>query len=58
MSEFDFDKFENHETGKHLPLGWVILFIALVAFGVYYFIAYTPGLSDWSQEKSYQESLR
>ncbi|MDR2884026.1 MAG: hypothetical protein LBV09_02850 [Deferribacteraceae bacterium] len=58
MNEFDFERFESKKTGKTLPLGWVVLSIALIIVGVYYFIAYTPGISDWSQEKIYQESIR
>lgn len=49
---------EAKETSKQLPLGWLILFWALIIWGVYYFIAYTPSLSGWSQEKAYQESIK
>lgn len=58
MNDFDdLSKFERHETKKKLPLGWVIMAIGLVAFGVYYLVAYTPTFSGWSQVKEYEESL-
>ena len=52
------DEFEARETARKLPAGWLILFWGLIIFGIYYFAAYTPGISGWSQEKAYEESLK
>jgi len=48
---------EAKETRKKLPIGWVLLFWALILWGIYYFVAYTPGISGWSQGKAYEESM-
>lgn len=53
----DIKDFEAEETAKKLPLGWLILFFGLILWGVYYFVAYTPGISGWTQEKAFLESL-
>lgn len=37
------------ETAHELPVGWLLLFWGLIAWGLYYTWAYTPGLSGWSQ---------
>jgi len=49
---------EAKETARKLPLGWLVLFWGLIAFGVVYFWLYQPALGGWSQEKAYQESLQ
>lgn len=57
----DFDNipaFEAKETSRKLPLGWLILFWGLIIWGIYYFAAYTPSISGWSQEKAYEESIK
>lgn len=57
----DFDtleEFEAKETSRKLPVGWLVLFICLILWGLYYFAAYTPEISGWSQEKAYQESIK
>lgn len=51
------EEFDAKETSKTLPLGWLLLFIGLIIFGIYYFVAYTPEISGWSQAKAYEESL-
>ena len=51
------EEFEAAETSKTLPKGWLILFWALILWGVYYFVAYTPQISGWSQETAYEESM-
>jgi len=48
---------EAKETGKKLPIGWLLLFWALILWGIYYFVAYTPAISGWSQGKAYEESM-
>ncbi len=57
FDENDINSFENHETAKKLPLGWVLLFLGLIVFGIYYFAAYTPEISGWSQKAAFEESL-
>lgn len=52
------DEFESHTTAKILPLGWQILFWGLILFGIYYFVAYTPSIGGWSQERAFTESLK
>ena len=57
----DFDNieaFEAKETSRKLPVGWLILFWGLIIWGIYYFVAYTPAISGWSQEKAYEESIK
>ncbi|MDR0454829.1 MAG: hypothetical protein LBH05_08465 [Deferribacteraceae bacterium] len=56
FDENDFSSYDNHETAKKLPIGWVLLAAGLILFGLYYFISYTPGISGWSQERAYHES--
>jgi hypothetical protein len=51
------EDFEAKETANKLPIGWLIFFIGLILWGLYYFVAYTPEISGWSQEKEYEESL-
>jgi hypothetical protein len=56
--EFDsIDEFERKDTAKKLPIGWLILFIALILWGIYYIIAYTPGISGWTQAGELQETM-
>jgi len=50
--------FEAKDTAKKLPLGWQLLFWGLILFGVYYFVAYMPFISGWSQERAFTESLK
>jgi len=50
--------FEAKETSHKLPLGWLLLFWGLILFGVYYFVAYTPFISGWSQERAYTDSVK
>ena len=54
----DIEKFEAKETSQKLPIGWLLLFWALIIWGVYYFYTYSPSLGGWSQEQAYQDSLK
>jgi N-terminal domain of cytochrome oxidase-cbb3, FixP len=57
--EFDnLEDFESKETARNIPIGWLILFIGLILFGIYYVAAYTPEISGWSQAKEYEESVK
>jgi hypothetical protein len=52
MSEPRIDDSEGLEPreGEHpAPVGWLVLFWGLIAFGAYYLWAYTPSLGGWSQ---------
>lgn len=52
------EEFENEETLKRkIPFGWLILFWALILWGIYYIVSYTPVISGWSQEKAYLEQI-
>lgn len=52
------EDFEAKETAKKLPIGWLILFWGLIIWGIFYFVAYTPAISGWSQAKAYEESIK
>ena len=54
----DLSKFENHETSKKLPVGWLVMSIGLIAFAVYYIIAYTPSFTGWTQTQQYEEAVK
>lgn len=57
----DIDRIEDMEredTKKKLPIGWLLLFIGLILWGIYYSISYTPEISGWSQEGQYLESIK
>lgn len=45
LRQFDSPK----ETENKLPVGWLILFFGLIAWGVWYVWTFTPGLGGWSQ---------
>ncbi|MBZ0155577.1 MAG: hypothetical protein K8I29_05090 [Alphaproteobacteria bacterium] len=49
---------ERKDTRTRLPLGWLLLFIGLILWGIWYSIMFTPEVSGWSQEGQYRESLR
>jgi len=52
------ESFEAKETAKKLPIGWLLLFVGLIVWGIFYFFLYTPGISGWSQEKAYEQSVK
>ena len=49
---------EREDTKNKLPIGWLLLFIGLIVWGIYYSITFTPQVSGWSQEKEYMESIK
>jgi len=58
--EEDFDnieQFEAKDTAKKLPVGWLMLYIGLIVWGIYYFVTYTPAISGWTQAAAYEESI-
>jgi hypothetical protein len=48
-TEDDLSAFEARDTAHHIPVGWALLFGGLIAWGLYYLWAYTPGLGGWQQ---------
>ncbi len=54
----DIDAMTREDTAHKLPLGWVILFVGLILWGVYYFVAYTPSISGWTQDSGLVESIK
>lgn len=59
QEEFDnIEDFQRKETENALPIGWLILFIGLILFGIYYFYAYTPAFTGWSQEKQLEKVMK
>jgi hypothetical protein len=56
LSEFLVE--ESVDAKRKIPAGWLILFWALILWGIYYFVSYTPSISGWSQEKAYEESVK
>jgi len=53
----DIEALEAKDTAKKLPVGWLILFWGLIAWGIFYFVAYSPAISGWSQAAAYEESV-
>jgi len=48
--EDDLRAFESpEETAHELPVGWLVLFFGLVAWGLWYVWAFSPALGGWSQ---------
>ena len=45
------------EAHNKVPRGFLILLFGLIAFGVYYIAAYTPGISGWSQYKELSKEM-
>jgi len=45
------------EAHNKVPRGFLVLFFGLIAFGVYYIAAYTPGISGWSQYKALSKEM-
>jgi hypothetical protein len=51
------EAFEAQETARTLPVGWLVLFFGLIAWGAFYLWAYSPALGGWSQEAEYEQSV-
>ena len=54
----DIEEFERKDTSHNLPIGWTILFVGLMVWGVYYLYTYTPVFGGWSQEQAYLDSVK
>ncbi len=46
----DPESLQAKETAHRLPVGIVLLFAGLVAWGIYYLYAYSPWSTGWTQE--------
>lgn len=49
---------ERSDTKHKLPIGWLMLYIGLILWGIFYSFAYTPATGGWSQESEYLESIK
>ena len=57
--DFDnIDEFEARDTAHKLPLGWVVLYIGLILWGIFYVATYLPALTGWTQEGAYEQSIQ
>lgn len=46
------------DTEHKLPIGWVVFFLALIVWGIYYYIAYTPSISGWTQSQELEQVMQ
>ncbi len=49
--EDDLSRFEAKETSHTIPIGYLLLYFGLIAWGIWYAWAYSPWGSGWSQAK-------
>lgn len=54
MTEFDGVK----EADNKIPVGWLICFIAVIAWVIWYIYAYTPEITGWSQYKVFEQEMK
>jgi len=50
-------QFKEMERHNKVPRGFLVLFFALMAWGVYYIATYTPEISGWSQKKVFSKEM-
>ena len=56
--EFDnIEDMEAKDTAKKLPLGWVIVYVGLIIWGIFYVVSYLPQISGWTQAGEYEQSV-
>jgi cytochrome c oxidase cbb3-type subunit III len=48
---------EGLERHNRVPRGYLVLFLGLIACGLWYLAAYTPGISGWSQYAVLEKEL-
>lgn len=48
---------EARETAHRLPVGWLVLFFGLIAWGAAYIWLYSPATTGWSQAGEYQKAV-
>jgi hypothetical protein len=51
------EAFEAKATAHTLPLGWIVLALALIAWGAVYLWKYSPALGGWSQAAEYEQTV-
>ena len=56
MEDFD-GIIEREDTKKTLPLGWLVFFIGVIAWGLWYSFMYTP-IGSWSQAAEYESAVK
>ena len=49
--------FKEMEQHNKVPRGFLVLFFALIAWGIYYIATYTPEISGWSQKTTLSREL-
>jgi len=47
---------EAKETAGKLPVGWLLLFFGLIAWGAVYLYLYSPATTGWSQAGEYAKA--
>lgn len=52
------EELEASETSRKLPVGWLILFVGLILWGIYYLAAYLPVISGWTQSGAYEQQMK
>lgn len=53
----DVESLTRKDTEHKLPIVWVLLFVGLIIWSAYYFYAYTPAFTGWTQDKEFNESI-
>ncbi len=51
------DSMEAKETARRLPVGWLLLFFGLIAWGAVYIWLYSPATTGWTQAGEYQKAV-
>lgn len=49
---------EAKDTARKLPVGWLLLYFGLIAWGVAYLWLYSPSLGGWSQAGEYEKAAQ
>ena len=51
------EKDKQKDTAKKLPIGWVVVYIGLIIWGIFYVVNYLPQISGWTQAGEYEQSI-
>jgi len=51
------DNFKDMEQHNKIPKGWLLFFFALILWGVYYIVRYTPEISGWSFYTKFEKEM-
>lgn len=52
------EEFKELEQHNKIPKGWLLFYFALILWGVYYIIRYTPEISGWSYYKQFEAEMK